>query len=102
MGRQARLRPEYADWYPHVPPGQWQSAGAVRRIVLRQLRRGSPYWQGTPRVLSDEHFDFQGGAPRSVPQARDVDRRVAAHVPLRSSSTSARAAAGSGPSVATP
>ena len=30
-------------------------------MVLSHLRRGGPQWQTEGRVLSDEHFDFQGG-----------------------------------------
>ena len=84
MGRQAQLRPEYADWYPRVVPAQWQSAVAVRRIVLRQLRRGSPYWHPEPRVLSDAHFEFRDTSSKGAAQVRVGERRVVAYVPPRS------------------
>ena len=75
MARQARSRAEYAGWYPTVPPARWQLAEAVRRIVLRQLRHGSPSWEPGPRILSDRHFEFQGGSAAGTPQASDVERR---------------------------
>ena len=75
MARQARSRAEYAGWYPTVPPARWQLAEAVRRIVLRQLRHGSPAWEPGPRILSDRHFEFQGGSTAGTPQASDVERR---------------------------
>jgi hypothetical protein len=75
MTRQARLREEYATWYPGIPPGRWQLAEAVRRIVLRQLRHGAPSWAPGPRILSDLHFEFQGGSAAGHAQASDVERR---------------------------
>jgi hypothetical protein len=74
MSRQAQLREEYATCYPGIPPGRWQLAEAVRRIVLRQLRHGSPSWTPGPRILSDLHFEFQGSSA-GTPQASDVERR---------------------------
>jgi len=75
MARQARLRGEYAGWYPTISPARWQLAEAVRRIVLRQLRHGSPSWTPGPRILSDLHFEFQGSSAAGTPQASDVERR---------------------------
>jgi hypothetical protein len=75
MSRQARLREEYATWYPGIPPGRWHLAESVRRIVLRQLRHGSPSWAPGPRILSDCHFEFQGGSAARSPQAFEVERR---------------------------
>ena len=83
MRRQARLRPEYAEWYPRVAPARWQPAATVRRLVLRQLRRGSPYWQPGARILSDSHFDFQGASAGSN-HPIGTERRVATIVPVRS------------------
>jgi hypothetical protein len=75
MTRQAWLREEYAIWYPGITPGRWQPAEAVRRIVLRQLRHGAPSWAPGPRILSDGHFEFQGGSAAGPPQVSDVERR---------------------------
>ena len=30
-------------------------------MARSQLRRGGPQWQTGGRVLSDDHFEFQGG-----------------------------------------
>jgi hypothetical protein len=59
--RRARLRPEYADWYPQIWAGEWHDALWVTEIVRRQLREGSPTWFQGPRILSDRHFQFEGG-----------------------------------------
>jgi hypothetical protein len=75
MSRRVRLREEYATWYPGIPLGRWQIAEAVRRIVLRQLRHGSPSWAPGPRILSDRHFEFQGGSAAEALQVCDVERR---------------------------
>jgi hypothetical protein len=85
MARQARSRAEYAGWYPTVPPARWQLAEAVRRMVLRQLRHGSPAWEPGPRILSDRHFEFQGASPAGTPQASDVEWRR--RVPLDQASS---------------
>jgi hypothetical protein len=75
MSRQVRVRVEYASWYPSIPPGQWQLAETVRHIVLRQLRHGAPSWAPGARILSDRHFEFQGGSAAGHPQVSDVERR---------------------------
>jgi hypothetical protein len=75
MSRQARVTRRVRDVVPTIPPGRWQLAEAVRRIVLRQLRHGSPSWAPSPRILSDRDFKFQGGSAAETPQASDVERR---------------------------
>jgi hypothetical protein len=75
MGRQARVKPQYAEWFPHIPSDRWQSAAVARRVVLRQLRYGSPIWEPEERVLSDTHFDFQGGMPAGASRAPGIERR---------------------------
>jgi hypothetical protein len=60
--REARLRLEFADWYPGISGGVWHNAAWVREMVLAQLRHGSPRFLPTSRVLADEHFEFQGVA----------------------------------------
>ena len=59
--RKARLRPEYAGWYPGIGDSQWHDAGWVREVVQRQLQRGSPAWEMQGRVLNERHFEFEGG-----------------------------------------
>ena len=65
-GRQARLRAEYADWYPAVIPGVWHDATWVRETVLAQQRRGEPRWAIGGRILNDAHFEFQGASPPTI------------------------------------
>jgi len=61
--RQARLRAGYSDWYAGITPGRWHHALWVREKALANRRNGSPQWENpNGRVLSDAHFDFQGGA----------------------------------------
>ncbi|HEU5041533.1 MAG TPA: hypothetical protein VFT84_11955, partial [Gemmatimonadales bacterium] len=59
--RQARLRAPFSDWYPNITPDTWHHALWAREMALAGLRQGGPRWQVTGRVLSDDHFDFQGG-----------------------------------------
>ena len=73
LPRQARLRASISDWYPRITPGQWHHALWVREMALANLRKGDPQWQELEgqRVLSDSHFEFQGGrdAPKMTPGA---------------------------------
>jgi len=61
--RQARLRSTYSDWYAGIEPGTWHHALWVREKALANLRHGRPQWENTAqeRILSDAHFEFQGG-----------------------------------------
>lgn len=61
-GREARLRPEYDEWYPEITAGVWHAAAWVTEKVLQQLRRGAPSWAPGERPLSEVHFEFQGSA----------------------------------------
>lgn len=73
--RQARIRAEYAAWYPSIQVATWLPARSVARAVERQLLgEPSPYslaprWLPGPRLLDDRHFFFRGGAARN-PTAR--------------------------------
>ena len=59
--RKARLRPEYAEWYPQLVAGEWHDAGWAAEKVLQQHRAHSPPWSLGRRVLSEAHFEFEGG-----------------------------------------
>jgi hypothetical protein len=60
--RKARLRAEFAGWYPEIPDGEWHDAQRVTEIVRRQLQSGSPTWEiSQGRVLDDRHFEFEAG-----------------------------------------
>ena len=60
MIRRARLKPEYAAWYPRVRAGEWHHAWWLTEVVRRQIRREAAFPIGS-RVLSDHHFDFESG-----------------------------------------
>ena len=62
--RQARLRSIYSDWYAGIAPDTWHHALWVREKALANLRHGRPQRENAARdrILSDSHFDFQGGA----------------------------------------
>lgn len=59
--REARLRPEYAELYPGLRPGEWETAAVLAdRLLADRLLRGSETaLRG--RVLLDAHFEFRGG-----------------------------------------
>jgi hypothetical protein len=69
--RQARLRNEYAGWYPTLACHVWIPAKTVARAVTRQLLEGgpasagAPRWAVGPRILDDRHFTFRGGVERA-------------------------------------
>ena len=70
--RQARLRREYAPWYPLIGVTAWMPAQSAANAVRRQLVDGeppwAPKWELGRRVLDDRHFLFRGGADRDATQ----------------------------------
>src|SRR5690348_2695673 len=74
--RDARLRPEYAGWYPGIQIPLWLPAKAVGRAVTRQLLEGEPHhlrpprWEPGLRILDDRHFEFRGGEAARDPSTR--------------------------------
>jgi hypothetical protein len=77
LPRQARLRAPFSDWYSGITPGKWHHALWVREIALANLRKGEPQWteEKGRRVLSDTHFEFQGGRG-AANGIRGVERRM--------------------------
>ena len=77
--REARLRPEFADLYPTLTPGQWEPAARVAEAVLARLLlleiSEAPLQD---RVLDEEHSS-SGVRPRRraerLGSARTADRR---------------------------
>ena len=70
--REARLRPEYASWYPGVTVAGWLPVTTIVRAVTRQLLdgepRGAPRSQVGPRILDECHFLVSAGCrARSYP-----------------------------------
>jgi ribosomal protein S18 acetylase RimI-like enzyme len=74
--REARLRPEFADLYPTLTPGQWEPAARVAEVVLARLLlleiSEAPLHD---RLLNEEHFEFRGETPDGAP--RHTRSRVA-------------------------
>ncbi len=62
-----RLRPEFADLYPGLDPGVWETATELAaRLLAQHVVRPSPGFMLSDRVLPDEHFEFQGGNRRAA------------------------------------
>lgn len=77
--REARLRPEFAELYPTLTPGQWEPAARVAEAVLARLlllEIGEAPLQD--RILNEEHFEFRGETPDGTPHgsagSRAADR----------------------------
>ena len=65
-GRQARLKPEYANLYPGLKPGVWTPVEKVLRQVtdlIHQDRSRSGVITGH-RLLHDNHFEWRGTTAR--------------------------------------
>jgi hypothetical protein len=75
--REARLRPEFADLYPTLTPGQWEPAARVAEVVLARLLllqiSEAPLHD---RVLDEKHFEFRGETPDGAP-GRSASSRAA-------------------------
>ena len=59
--REARLKPEYAERYPQLEAGVWETAAEIgAKVLLWQVQQ-----QGTAalasRILDERHFEFRGG-----------------------------------------
>ncbi|HEX6432797.1 MAG TPA: hypothetical protein VFZ87_01075 [Gemmatimonadales bacterium] len=71
-----RLRPEFADLYPGLDPGVWETATELAaRLLVQDAVRPSPGPMLSNRVLPEEHFEFQGGDPRGSSWAGALSRR---------------------------
>ena len=62
--REARLRPEFAERYPQLEAGVWETAAEIgAKVLLWQVQQ-----QGTAalasRILDERHFEFRGGWER--------------------------------------
>jgi hypothetical protein len=75
--REARLRPEFAERYPQLEAGVWETAAEVgAKVLLWQVQQ-----QGTSalasRILDERHFEFRGGWERG----RETELRTRASDP---------------------
>jgi hypothetical protein len=75
--RLVRLRPEFAKLYPGLDPGVWETATELAaRLLAQHVVQPSPGFMLSNRVLSEEHFEFQGGGnPRGVSWSGHPSRR---------------------------
>jgi hypothetical protein len=65
--RLVRLRPEFASFYPGLDPMVWETATELAaRLLAQHTLRPSPGHMLNDRILPEEHFEFQGGNPRST------------------------------------
>ena len=61
--REARLRPEFAQLYPVLTPGEWEPAARIAEAVLANLLLHEMTESPSPdRLLPEAHFEFRGGA----------------------------------------
>jgi hypothetical protein len=74
--REARLRPEFADLYPELTPGQWEPAARIAEVVLARYLLQRMTDAPGDRALDESHFEFRGGADadRGGARGRAVDR----------------------------
>jgi hypothetical protein len=75
--REAMLKPEFADLYPPLVAGLWETAAEMgAKVLLWQVQQ-----QGTDalnsRILAEEHFEFRGGWYRGT----ETDLRTRASDP---------------------
>ncbi len=75
--REARLKPEFAQLYPPLEAGAWDSASVMAdRIIAWLLQQPNRGFVEPSRVLRPEHFEFRGGspAPSDEPRSRREER----------------------------
>src|SRR5436309_1265052 len=65
-GREARIRPQYADLYGGLQATEWKPVEAILRRVagLSPKDPASAGLSEGSRTLRDEHFEFRGVSPR--------------------------------------
>ena len=79
MTRQARLKPEFAHFYPGVEPDTWHPAAALAdRVLGCRLLLPSGGFVLRERAMSGGHFEFRGGGGprRAAPDRLALDPRA--------------------------
>jgi hypothetical protein len=71
--REARLRPEFADFHGPVAPGVWLQASDVAELVMEHASTADQLGLH-PRVLDARHFEFRGGASGAARPADSLTR----------------------------
>jgi hypothetical protein len=65
--REARLKPEFAHFYPPLEPDRWEPAALMAdRVVAWLLRQPDKGYVAPDRVLRSEHFEFRGGTEKAA------------------------------------
>ena len=80
MLREARMKPEQAEYYPNLIPGHWYTAAALAGLLKgsRIIIEG-PGARITDRILQADHFEFRGGSARRGCWAGMRTRRLDRH-----------------------
>jgi hypothetical protein len=77
--RQALLKSGYGHLYPGIPPGEWQPAAVMVKMVLRSRSGGTNVQADPDRILDERHFLFRGlpsaGTQDDQRRSRLEDRR---------------------------
>lgn len=69
------MRPEFADLYPELTPGQWEPAARIAEVILAKYLLQRMADAPTPdRALDEAHFEFRGEAE---PTRGDLRERAA-------------------------
>lgn len=81
MLREARLKPECAEYFPTLSPDRWYTAAAVAGLATgARIVREGPTTAVVERILHPDHFEFRGGSPRfgnwAGMRTRYVDRHA--------------------------
>jgi hypothetical protein len=71
--REARLKPQYADLYPPLEGGRWESASFLADRMVAWLLRQHRGYVSPDRVLRTEHFDFRHGSASHTGVSRRED-----------------------------
>ena len=58
--RQALLKSSSAHLYPGIPPGEWQPASVMVKLVLALKSATSRAPSSRDRILDGDHFEFRG------------------------------------------
>ena len=61
--REARLRHQAAERYPHIPVAVWLPASQIAAECLARSAPERSFANPTVRALGDDAFEFRGGAP---------------------------------------
>jgi hypothetical protein len=70
--REARLRPEFAQLYPVLTPGEWEPAARIAEAVLANLLlRAMTDTPSPDRLLPEAHFEFRGGGEPARSDSRE-------------------------------